>query len=403
MQDILLAGAYGQANPGDEALLAAFLTHLDRDRVVVTSRTPEETQARWGCAAVTPTAASVGAWLREGRHLVIGGGTLFKALHPSSGRRPHSLLVRTLGLIHAARARGITVSIVGVGAADLPSSTARRLARSIANNADLLVVRDEESAAVLADAGVPVPIRVGADAAWALFAHDETTVIDLRDQPDVAPGEKPQFPLAARPQPRPARSLGADGPQVLVALSHLAGGSDFVDRLAEALNQIDTEGRSITLQPWQHDDNALDHALAVELAARLGPHASTLAPPRDLHDAVATSARHDLVVGLRFHSLVAAASAGVRFVAIAHEPKLAGIADHFGQLAVPPHASAAVLARSVTLGIEQAPPDPAVVSDEIAKADEAFQLLRLIISDGATADEGPPRTRLALSTGGSRW
>ena len=39
-----------------------------------------------------------------------------------------------------------------------------------------------------------------------------------------------------------------------------------------------------------------------------------------------------------------------RPVSSARLPKLAGIATHFGQLSVPPHASAAVLARSIALG-----------------------------------------------------
>jgi polysaccharide pyruvyl transferase WcaK-like protein len=386
MHDIMLAGAYGQANPGDEALLEAFLTHLDPARVVVTSQTPDATAARWGCAAMAPSGTEVARWLRHGRHLVIGGGTIFKTLHPASGRRPNSLLVRTLGLLRAARIKGITTSLVGVGAADLPSVAARRMARSIARHADLLIVRDEESASVLAAAGVPMPIRVGADAAWTLFDH-----------PRLLPSA-----LANRVRPITAPADGRQHPRVLVALSHLAGDADLSHHFADALNQVDSNGNSITLQPWQHDPRAHDQQLAAELTHALGPHVDTIAPPRDLYEATGTAADFDLVIGLRFHSLVAAAAAGTPFVAISHEPKLAGIAARFDQLAVPPHASAAVLARTITLGIDQPTPDPVIAQDEIARAGEAFRLLGLVITDGATADD-IPRARLALSAGGARW
>lgn len=386
MHDIMLAGAYGQANPGDEALLEAFLTHLDPTRVVVTSQTPDATAARWGCAAISPSGVEVARWLRHGRHLVIGGGTIFKALHPSTRRRPHSLLVRTLGLVRTARAMGITTSLVGVGAAALPSVTSRRLARAIAHHTDLLVVRDEESASVFAAAGVPMPIRVGADAAWTLFDH-----------PRLLPSA-----LAKRVRPIGPSTDRRDHPRVLVALSHPAGDGGLARRLADALNQVDPDGGSITLQPWQHDPSAHDQRLAAELTGVLGPLVDTIAPPRDLYDATAIAADYDLVVGLRFHSLVAAAAAGTPFVAINHEPKLAGIAARFGQLAVPPHASAAILARTITLGVDQPAPDPIVAQDEIARAAEAFRLLGLVITDGANSDD-VPRARLALSSGGSRW
>src|SRR5690554_5815034 len=162
MAPILLAGAFGQRNPGDEALLAAFCHALGPDALIVTSQDPAATEREHGVTAMVPSATNVAAWLRRGRHLVVGGGTVFKTLHPTSGRRPHSLLLRTLAITRAARSRGITVSMVGVGAGRLPTPRARRLARAVATHADLLVLRDEESATVLAEAGVPTPLRVGA-------------------------------------------------------------------------------------------------------------------------------------------------------------------------------------------------------------------------------------------------
>lgn len=385
MAPILLAGAFGQHNPGDEALLDAFCHALDREELIVTSRDPGATERAHGVRAMTPTAANVAAWLRHGRHLVVGGGTVFKTLHPSTGRRPHSLLVRTLAIGRAAHARGITVSLVGVGAGRLPTSRARRLARAIATHADLLVLRDEESATVLADAGVPTPLRVAADAAWTLVDSpiDELTMRRGTDH-----------------------TTGTDPGSVLVALSHHAGGDDLGHHLAAALAAT-REVTHVELQPWQHDEAAHDPRLARTVAdhlAALRPDltVSIADAPADLHHAAAHSTRHGLVLGLRFHALVAAAAAGTRFVAVAHEPKLAGLANRFGQLWVPPHATSEVLGHAIDRGLHLDPPDRHVAREETARAEEAFRLLRLVLSDGAelTADI---HVRIALSSGSVTW
>jgi polysaccharide pyruvyl transferase WcaK-like protein len=380
MREILLAGAYGQANPGDEALLGAFLDVLDRDQVVVTSHDPAATERTWRCAAMAPTAANVVEWLDGGRHLVVGGGTIFKTLHPTTGRRPNSLLVQTLLLVRVARARGITVSFVGVGAAHLPTRRTRRLVRSIARNTDLLVMRDTESASVLAAAGVPTPLRVGADPAWTLF-------------------DAPADDLTLRRTPRTRATSG----RLVVALSHLAGGDGLADHLGSALEQTDAGGTQIDLQPWQRDPRGLDHRLAHQVANQLGARARVIDPPSDLQHAATQFTDYDLVLGLRFHALIAAVIAGTPFVALAHEPKLAGLATRFGQLSVPPHSSAAVLAKALHLGRHQLPPDRAVARSEAARAAAGFRLLRLVITAGAAAEDGAPTTYVELSAGANSW
>ncbi|MEY2569775.1 MAG: hypothetical protein QOE63_125, partial [Acidimicrobiaceae bacterium] len=155
MPRALIAGAFGQGNPGDEALLDAHLRVL-RDvgwDAIVTSATPATTEARHACAAVAPRVDTVGRALLDVDALVVGGGTLFKPLHPSSGRRAGALLARTAALTFAAKAAGRPVALSAVGAAPLARPSHRQLARCILRWSDLLVLRDEESATELEAAG----------------------------------------------------------------------------------------------------------------------------------------------------------------------------------------------------------------------------------------------------------
>ena len=372
MSRVLLCGAFGQANPGDDALLEAFLGACVGHDLVVTSPDPVPAPA----VAVAPTARAVGRAVREVDAVVVAGGTVFKSLHPSSGRRPTSLLVRTAVLRAAAAARGIPFALVGVGAGNLRGRHARRLAAWIADGADLLILRDEESAAVLADAGATAPFRVASDLAW--------TLLDPRRTAGAPTG-------AVRPDPA----------TVLVALSHLADRD--ADRLAERLSTVVgglvERGHPVALQPWQHGATGADARLGIEILRRVGDRRVTVIdPPASLHAARAQAADHRAVVALRFHALVAAAAAGTPALAFAHEPKLAGLARRLQQPAVPTHASPAVLDHTVDQLLDTPPPARAAVVQQVEAAEQAVTLLRLVLSGGAE-DDAIDRGALDLTTG----
>lgn len=378
---ILLVGAFGQGNPGDESLCAAFLRALDDHAVVVASSDPADTTRRHGVASVPARAGDAARALRHVDAVVVAGGTIFKRLHPAAGRRPNALLANTAALVAGARALGRPVALVGVGAGDLRGRLARRLSSWIARRADLVVLRDEESASVLTDAGVPSPFWIGADPVWA--DHDR-----LGDHL-----------LAVT---TPPRSVAGERRVVTVALSHLAGGETAERHLAAGLDEL-ADTWTVRLQPWQTGGGAADERLAHRLAGRL-PGAQIDPPPADVVDA----ARHlvatgtDVVVGLRFHALVAAGMAGRRFVAVAHEPKLAAVARRLDQLSVPPHASGEIYAAAVNGVLRRDPPPAATVEREADAARTGFAMLRLLLDDGELADPAALAT-LPLSSGGRTW
>ena len=350
---VLLAGAFGQHNPGDEALLAAFAGALPGARLAATSAEPAATAREHGIAAVPRhDAAAMLRAVRGADAVVFAGGTIFKRLHPACGRPPLALLARAAAVAGTVKAMRRPLALVGVGAGDLDGAPARRLARAIVRAADLLILRDEESAARLAAAGAPAPMRVGADAAWTL-----------------------RLPAGA-----PARR---DGP-VVVALSHLAGGRELPARLAAALAPVRRAGHPLALMPWE--GSGLDAALAHAVAARLEPGVPVLAPPRDLAAAAATFRDVRLVVGLRFHALIAAAVARTPFLAVAHEPKLTAAARRLAQPAVAADAPPAALGAAIAGAVGGAPPDAAPVERERERAEGAFRLLRVLLAGGRTPE-----------------
>ena len=348
---VFLAGAFGQGNPGDEALLAAFGRALRDHSPVAASSDPAGTAAAHAIAAVGRDDLSrVARTIARADAVVVAGGTIFKALHPSCGRAPLSLLRRTAALAGVSKAMRKPLALVGVGAAPLHGQTALMLTRAIVRAADLLVLRDEESAAHLADVGAPTPFRVGADAAWTLV---------------------PDPPAGAH-----------EGP-VVVALSHLAGGRELADRLAAGLEPVLDAGIPVRLDPWQPDGDA---ALAAAVVARLGDRVQLAPPPADLLAARSGMLGARLVLAQRFHGLVAAASAGVPTLAVAHEPKLAGLARRLDQPAVAADAPPVTLSSAVLSALDAVPPSVAAVRRERASAEDGFRLLRVLLARGRSEE-----------------
>jgi len=378
---VLLAGAFGQGNPGDEALLSAFARALPDHVPVVASAAPPETTAIHGLGAVDREAATaVARAVASSDAVVVAGGTIFKTLHEACGRRRHALLARAAGLAALARSLRKPFALVGVGAGGLDTALSRRLARFIVRCSDLLVLRDEESAARLAAAGAPTPFRVGADPAW--------TLLPPLPAPVTAPAGAPAtvaVPVGAGHAPVALDEAAVPAP-VVVALSHLAGGEELADRLADGLEPLLGEPHPIHLQPWQRDaGEGGDEELAAALRERLGD-VELLDPPRDIVAARDSFRDAAAVVALRFHAVPAAAAAGVPVVAYAHEPKLAGGARRLGQHAVAPEAVPEQLAERVLAAVDAAPPDADVVATERARAEDGFRLLRVLLARGRSTE-----------------
>ena len=91
---VLLAGAFGQHNPGDEALLDAFVQGLPDWDHVATSRDPGYTRRRGVEAVPSWSAAKVAGAARRADAVIFAGGTVFKQLDPRVRRPPNDLCSR---------------------------------------------------------------------------------------------------------------------------------------------------------------------------------------------------------------------------------------------------------------------------------------------------------------------
>ncbi|MGH2926670.1 MAG: polysaccharide pyruvyl transferase family protein [Solirubrobacteraceae bacterium] len=246
------------------------------------------------------------------------------------------------------------------------------MARRLVRRSDLLVVHDEESAHELVGVGVPGPVRVGADPVWALLAPPEASGARRAERVLVIP---------------PRRSATGRG---------VGGGEETAGALPDAVAGLVGRGMRVALQPWEHPDDGAPRSRpsgppggdpsGAWLMERACGEVERLPAPASLAEAVSSMRDAGVVLTYRFHGLVAAGAAGVPTVAVAHEAKLAGLSRRLGQRAVAPEVGPEELCEAVLGAVGSSGPDPGVVKQEIERAEEGFQLLRVLLASGDTEE-----------------
>jgi polysaccharide pyruvyl transferase CsaB len=320
---VLLSGYYGFDNLGDEAVLAATVAELRRRRpaveIGVLSASPDATARAYGVTGIPRARPGAVARALRGSDLFLsGGGSLFQ--DATSWRSP----CYYLAVLAAARRYCRRTAVYAQGFEPARRPWVRRGIRRVLNGVDLVTVRDAFSADVLASDGVRRPrIVVSADPSF-LLDPDPTPRVEHER---ARWGAGPHFGLAVR--------AWGDG-AVLRAVA--AAARDAGRRL----------GVRWVLLPMHHPyDLAAADAVAADLEGAVvvrGPFT-----PREMLGLVGGL---DLLVGMRLHALIFAASQGVPVVPVAYDRKVAALARELEE--EPPLATGGLTAGALASRIERA-------------------------------------------------
>lgn len=306
---VLICGAYGRDNSGDDAILCAIVQALrERDPdlpIYATSRAPAETARRSGVGGIF----IFHPWklrqrLKRTALYLSGGGSLIQDATSSRS------LWYYLFSIRAAKRLGNRVMMFGCGIGPVSRPRNRRLtARIIRAYVDRITLRDAASQAELERLGVSgVPVELTADMAFLVRPAAQETVESRLAERGIGPGERLLI-LAPRPW------NGAEG-------------------LAEAFAAAALHGRELGLRPVllamePRRDGELCRRTAA-LAARQGLDCPVLAEPQSAETVAALIRRADAVLAMRLHALIFAAAQGTPFGGVAYDPKVSGFLDYIG-------------------------------------------------------------------------
>lgn len=303
-RSIVICGAYGADNLGDETLLKVIIAQLrstnDNLDICVITRKPEETALAHKVSAVhTFDFAAIGRALKGADMFICGGGSLIQNV---TSRRS---LYYYLGTLRLAKKHGCKVMMYGCGIGPLSHSTDRKQTAKVLNACvDAITLRDEKSARLLAEIGVTKPeITLAADPVLSLCGCDDDEVDRFLSDNGITPDEKICFAL------RPWQLMPGDIGALSAAVSF-------------AFKELHLTPVFMTLNP------ALDTALAEKVANAAGVPYAILPAITDAELAIGVMKKMRLVVSMRLHAILFAASVGVSTVGISYDPKVSGFMEY---------------------------------------------------------------------------
>ena len=359
MKRIVVSGAYGYGNIGDEAILRGMLLALrgavpDADFVVL-SGNPELTRSQHG-VQVAPRVlflpslrqmvafglsraghAQTREWLHQVRradaYVVGGGGLLYDRVNTAKARLLERLYLFGWPISHLAteirlaQALGKPVVLYAVGVGPVTTRLGRLLLRKIAGRVDVFTVRDELSRATLVRCGAPTRrVEVTADPAILLSPAPSDEVSPVLAGAGVSDRDRPHIGFALRSwYPYAMRDKGAAIRRQERWEGEMA---EAADRLIE---RLDAELVFMPMQdyPEPFDDAACADRIASRMKHRERTH--QVSPGIDPQVAMGVLGAMDLVVAMRLHALILASATLTPVVGIVYDPKVRGFLESIGQ------------------------------------------------------------------------
>ncbi len=307
---VLICGAYGKGNVGDETILEAILQQLrqhDRNMpICVMSRHPRQTSAHNGVRSLfifNPFDSR--KTMKRAKLFISGGGSLIQ-----DATSTRSLLFYLYSIKYAHRF-GCKVMMYGCGIGPVRRERNRRRASRIINACvDVISLRDPESRQELQRMGVDRPYtRVTADPAL------------LQRIPEEKMPEYEHF-LAES-------GMSRQGQYALFCLRPWGSARQKVELFASAAEYV-YEHHGLTpvffrFEPGRDQEITQSVADAVKCPRIVLPevkdHAVIGALVRDMK----------LVFSMRLHALIFAAGQGTPIVGVSYDPKVKGFMDYMGQ------------------------------------------------------------------------
>jgi polysaccharide pyruvyl transferase CsaB len=281
---VLLSGYYGKGNGGDEALLATLLQMLPPHVTpVVLSGDPEETSRRYGVESYNRMAfLQVIQALRSCDVFIWGGGSLMQDVTSTISPFYYG------GLMAIAQVLKLKTIAWGQGIGPLLRPQTRWLAKGNFAGCIQVSVRDRSSSTLLSNWNIPHILAP--DPVWALASKP---VAELADLP------KPRIAVTLRNHPQLTETRFAN--------------------LTRALVELQTATQAfILILPFQKSE---DLGIAEKIQLQLTDNSKILCleEPEILKGAFQGV---DMVIGMRLHSLIMAASEGCRCFALSYDPKI---------------------------------------------------------------------------------
>ncbi len=310
---VIICGAYGMGNSGDDAILEAIvaaLRNIDEFMpVTALSRKPQETRDRFGIESVymfdVPGFRKV---MKKTQLYISGGGSLIQNV---TSRRSLWYYLHT---ISAAKKRGNKVMMYGCGIGPITDSRDEKRLKDVLNNCvDVITLREAFSLSELERFGVTKPhIQLSSDPALTLQAAPDETVDALFEKYGLCP----------------------NGRYVCFSVRSWVGFDEKAEVFAAA---ADFAAKGLGATPLFILINRKEDGVATQAVRSYMQSESVIID--ELEDSAITIgvlSRMTAMVSMRLHGLIFAATSGVPLVGVSYDPKVTAFLESVDeQLCIP--------------------------------------------------------------------
>lgn len=305
---VVICGAYGRGNAGDDAILEAILQEMrsiDPDMpALVLSKAPKSTRLTYRVPSVSRM--NIPAWHRAMRHsrlYINGGGSLIQDV---TSRRS---LWFYLHNIQSAKKCGCKVQMYGCGIGPVTRENHRKLAAKILNqNVDVITLREPDSQAELRSMGVTRPeVLLTADPALTLHRASDAETDSVMLRAGIPPhGRYICFAL------RRWKGFEEKAPLFGAAAKYAYEAYGLTPVFVAVEKHLDPGAGQLAAQGLDIPHYFLDDAGS----------AGTI---------IGALSRMEVVVSMRLHALIFAAGQGIPLAGVVYDPKVSAFLRYIGQ------------------------------------------------------------------------
>ena len=304
---IVICGAYGKGNTGDDAILKAIVQEMraiDPDRrITVMSRRPKETRLLYRTGAIyTFRFDQVLRRFRNAALYINGGGSLMQDVTSTRSLRYYLLT------LDYAKRFGCRVMMYGCGIGPIHKPGNRtRAARTINRAVDIITLRDDLSRGELTRMGIVKPdIRLSADPTIILKPASEAAVDNALEKCGIP----------------------ADGRYIGFGLRYWKGLDEVLDEIAAAaVYAYEKYGLTPLFVPIEYPSDLMPAEI---LGGKLKCPHYMVTQRQSIETTIGILSRMKAVIGIRLHSLMFSAAAGVPVIGMSYDIKVDGFLKYIG-------------------------------------------------------------------------
>lgn len=320
-QTALLLGAYGQTNLGDDLLLFNYIKLLvDRgyEKIVINASVAKfipqvildefplvdiEIFETYNTSPLELFKRMLGADV-----IVYGGGTVYKELYATTGRKPYAVIANVMVFNTLARLLGKRVYGFHLGIGTIKTGLGRWFSRRALMASTHTTFRDKKSFEYARDVLKVSAHKIDLSTDGLFTNHDWKKVWH-------------ELKLPTQVKKRSGKLVGVN---VLSDIPDWVDRKSYVKNLVTFIDALIERGDYVLLLPFQYDFNKhsdlyfMNHEIVPKLKHKKGYY---IAKDLALDNITSALQQIDMLVGLRFHSLLLATAADAPFVSLAYDTK----------------------------------------------------------------------------------